>query len=371
MALSTEVLGYVTAVVLGKTLLIALVIRFLLRRGVRTALLSGLALAQTGEFSFVLATEASEFGLLGRDFQQVFVAGSVVTLIATPFLMRGGPLLMRWFTGGRATPPAAVLSAREGDALRDHGVLIGFGLAGRNAARVLRAIDVPYIATETNPSVVEEARARGERIVYGDATRRPLLERLGVARARFIVVAVSDPIATREIVTLVRTLAPDARILAKTRYILELDPLSAQGADVVVAEELEGTIDLVAEILRHCDIAEGAIARFTGELREEGYQALRAPPGMGIDPWLAEILQQIPTDWVDVPDDLPPGATLQSLGVRARTGASVLVVERSSRSFPGPSADFALEPGDRLLIFGSVDAVDRLNALLHERDIVS
>ena len=67
-----------------------------------------------------------------------------------------------------------------------------------------------------------------------------------------------------------------------------------------------------------------------------------------------------------VPDSIPEHATLESLGVRAQTGASVLVVERGSRSFPGPPADFVLEPGDRLLIFGSVDAVDRLHALLNE-----
>ncbi len=364
--LSMEVLGYVTAVVLGKALLIAVVILFLLRRSPRTAILSGLALAQTGEFSFVLATEASDAGLLGARFQQVFVAGSVITLIATPFLMRAGPVLVRWLATKRGVPVGSVQQLRQSDELRDHGVVIGFGLAGRNVARVLRAIDVPYIATETNPTVVEEAQARNERIVYGDATRRPLLERLGIEHARFVVVAVSDPIATREVVTLVRTLAPNTRILVKTRYILELDPLSATGADIVVAEELEGTVDLVAEVLRQCTVAEGAIARFTGELREEGYQALRAPPGMGLDPWLAEILEQIPTDWVDVPESIPSHATLESLGVRAQTGASVLVVERGSRSFPGPPADFALEPGDRLLIFGSVDAVDRLQALLHE-----
>lgn len=367
MQLSTEVLGYLTAVILGKALLIALVVGFLLRRSLRTSILVGLALAQTGEFSFVLATEADKAGLLGHGFQQVFVAGSVATLIATPFLVRGGPNLATWAGKrlGDAAKPAR--DRREADLLANHGVLIGFGVAGQNIARVLRAIDVPYVVVETNPASVEEATRAGENALYGDATRRPILERVAITRARFISVAISDPVATREVVALARTLAPDTPLLVKTRYKSELDPLSSSGASVVVSEELEGTVDLLAHVLRQCGIAEGSITRFAGELREEGYQALRAPAALGIDPWLAEILQEVPTEWVEVPDDFISGQSLESLGVRARTGASVLVVERGEQSFPGPGPDFELQGNDRLLIFGSVDAASRLHQLLQER----
>ncbi len=364
--LSTEVLGYLTAVILGKALLVALVVGFLLRRSLRTSILVGLALAQTGEFSFVLATEANKAGLLGYGFQQVFVAGSVATLIATPFLVRGGPSLAGWASRrfGDSAKPAK--DRREADTLRDHGVLIGFGVAGQNVARVLRSIDVPYVIVETNPASVEAATKTGENALYGDATRRPILERVGIERARFISVAISDPVATREVVSLARTIAPKTPLLVKTRYKAELDPLSSSGASVVVSEELEGTVDLLAHVLRQCDIAEGSITRFTGELREEGYQALRAPAALGIDPWLAEILQQVPTEWVEVPDGFAPGQTLGSLGIRARSGASVLVVERGEQSFPGPPPDFELQGNDRLLIFGSVDAAGRLSELLRE-----
>jgi CPA2 family monovalent cation:H+ antiporter-2 len=357
------VVGWVLAVMFGKALVVAGVVGLVLRRGVRLAVLTGLGLAQTGEFSFVLAAAAGSAGLLTEEFQDVFIAGSVLTLVATPFLFRVAPRVAGWFAR-RDGPAGAEAEGDDAEALRDHVVLLGFGLAGQNVARVLRAIDVPYAAVESNAHAAEAARERGERVVWGDATRGELLRRLGVERARLVVVALSDPIATREAVALVHSRAPEVTLLVKTRWQRELDSLSSLGADTVVSEELEGTLDLVGEVLRVCGVAEGAVARFARELREEGYQALRAPTALGIDPWLAELLQESPSDWLEVPDGFPGEATLAELEVRARTGATILAVERDGVPTPGPQPDFALRAGDRVLAFGDGSAIERLRELL-------
>ena len=363
LAAAPAVLGWVLAVVLGKALVVAGIVGLVMRRGIRLAVLTGLGLAQTGEFSFVLAASAVDEGLLSDELQDVFIASSVLTLVATPFLFRFAPRLAGWLSRLSDRDRVTEEAERSGDELHDHAVLLGFGLAGHNVARVLRAVGVSYAAVDANAHAAEEARERGEYVVWGDATRAPLLRHLAVERARLVVVALSDPIATRETVTLVRSLAPDVRLLVKTRWQRDLDVLSRLGADVVVAEELEGTLDLVGEVLRVCGVAEGSVVRFARELREAGYQALRAPPALAIDPWLAEVLHESPSEWLDLPHGFAE-ATLAQLEVRARTGATILAIERDGVPTPGPPPDFALREGDRVLAFGDGEALQRLRDLL-------
>ena len=248
--------------------------------------------------------------------------------------------------------------------LSDHAVLVGFCLAVRNLARVLRALEIPYVAVETNAAAVRDAQAQGEKVIYGDATRSVLLQRVGIGRAKLIAVAITDPTATRQIVQLARSLNSNAAILARTRYVLEVDRLQVAGANVVVAEELEGTIDLVSETLRIFGIAEGAIERFTGELRDEGYEMLRMPSALALDPWLTELLERVSTEWLEVPESFEGEASLADLEFRARTGASILAVDRGGTTSPNPPPSFAIRAGDRLLVFGGSETVARTRELL-------
>ena len=287
------VLAYVVGVVGLKAGLVALIITWLLRQGARHAVLTGMALAQTGEFSFVLAAAAVSAGILDAQLQAVFVTGSIATLAATPFLIAVAPRVARWVTGGRDEP--SIAPPRE-EAPSGHAVLVGFGFAGTTVARVLRARGIPYQAIEANADTVGFARARGEPIVWGDATRRALLERVGIRRARLVVVAISEPLATREVTSVVREMAPEVPILARTRFVRDADRLAQTGATSVVAEEFESTLALVAGALGGFDVPRPAIARFTGVLRDEGYELLRAPPGAILDPWLAELLDSAPGD---------------------------------------------------------------------------
>jgi CPA2 family monovalent cation:H+ antiporter-2 len=287
------VLAYVVGVVGLKTGLVALIVAAILRQGARHAVLTGMALAQTGEFSFVLAAAAVAAGILDAQLQSVFVTGSIGTLVATPFLIAVAPRVARWVGGGRDEP--SIAPAREG-APAGHAVLVGFGFAGTTIARVLRARGIPYQAIEANADTVRLARARSEPIVWGDATRRALLERVGIRHARLVIVAISEPLATRDVAAVVREMAPALPILARTRFVRDADRLGEMGATQVVAEEFESTLALVAGALGGFEVPRGAIARFTGVLREEGYGLLRMPPGAILDPWLSELLDPVPGD---------------------------------------------------------------------------
>jgi CPA2 family monovalent cation:H+ antiporter-2 len=336
------------------------VLAVVLRQGLRVGILSGFSLAQTGEFSFVLAAAAVSAGLLNNELEQIFIAGSALSLVATPFLMRVAPTV-----AAQLSRRVSVSEVGFGPAhLSDHAVLVGFGLACRNVARVLRSLEVPYVAIEANAAAVHEARSQGEEVVFGDATRQVLLQRVGIARSRLIAVAITDPIATRQIVALARSMNPDATILARTRYVRDVDPLHVVGADVVVAEELEGTIDLVSETLRVFGTPAGAIERFTGELRDEGYEMLRAPTALVFDPWLTELLERVSTEWLEVPESFEGEASLADLEFRVRTGASILAVDRGGTTSANPPPSFAIRAGDRLLVFGGSETLARTRDLL-------
>jgi CPA2 family monovalent cation:H+ antiporter-2 len=334
---------------------------FVLRRGLRLALLTGLGLAQTGEFSFVLGEVGRQQGLLSPALHQVFVAGSIVTLMATPFLFRVAPRLAR-FAGAADRVPARF--AAPTPARGAHVVIIGFGLAGQTLARVLAACDVSYVVLEANPVSVAEARSRGEPILFGDATRPAILERLDVARARLVTIAISDPAATRRCVAMTRALAPGVEILVRTRYVAEVDVLSEAGADVVVVEEFEATIDMLSAVLRAFGFAVETITRFSEQMREEGYEVMRAPPALALDPWLAELLGEAATEWMEVPAGAAVGRSLAELDVHARSGASILAVERAGGTTSNPAPAFVLAEGDRLLVIGTAENLRRAQHLL-------
>jgi len=380
------VAAYLAAAILLKGGIVVLANSVLLRQSTRIGVMAGLTLAQTGEFTFVLAEAARRAELIPGWVHQAVIAGSIVSLMATPFLIRIAPLLGDWVSGGRVLddhqetsllpepddtagqPRRAAANVAAKGSTEDSGrvLVIGFGAAGQTLARLFRSLDVPYTAIDANALGAEQARKRGEPIVFGDATRPQMLKRLDVANARLVVIAISDALATRRIVSRIRAISRHVPVLARTRYVREVDPLEAAGATAVVAEEFEGSIELVARALQLFHIPDASILKFTEALREGGYDAIRGEVGMSIDPWLVEILQEVDAQWIDIPTSFP-GASLAELDVRATTGATILAVNRAGSTTANPPPSLDLARGDRLLVLGDATILSKLEALLAQR----
>jgi CPA2 family monovalent cation:H+ antiporter-2 len=222
------------------------------------------------------------------------------------------------------------------------------------------------VGVDANASTVQSLHARGEPVHYGDVTRRGLLEHLGTAHAQLVVVTVSDPLATREAVRLVRQIAPEVPVVARTRFVLQVDPLYEAGASQVVAEEFESTLEVLSQSLRVFGTLEASVSDFVTMLREEGYEPLRAPE-LALDPWLGEMLEDVSSQWIEIESELGDGTSLASLGIRARTGCSILAVEHRGRRTPNPESSQAIARGDRLLVFGTPAEVQRLERLLADQ----
>jgi len=362
---------YLLAAVALKGAIVVLANGLLLRQSLRIGVMSGLALAQTGEFTFVLAEAARQAGLIEEWLHQGVIAGSILSLMATPFLIGVAPRVGDWAAGGRAlddreSEPPVSAPVADGPAPRDEGrvLVIGFGVGGQTTARLFRSLGVEYAIVEANALGAERARKQGEPVVFGDATRPQVLRRLDVAHARLVIVAISDPLATRRIVSRIRAISKHVPVLARTRYVLEVDPLESAGASVVVAEEFEGSIALVASALGLFGTPDSSIQKFTDALRDGGYGAIRSDFGLGLDPWLMEILQEVSPEWVEVPGSFAGETSLADLEVRAATGATILAVSRDGASTPNPPPSFELRPHDQLLVLGDAAILAKLEALL-------
>src|SRR5262249_49060136 len=258
--------------VVMKGLIIAAVVG-LLWRSTRVALLAGLGLAQIGEFSFVLVRAGVGAGVIGEPLEQAFLGTAVLTMAATPFLMRLGARLA--LLGGAASPAAAA------SALRDHVLVSGCGAtrqagaAGATGPGVLKETGIPFVAIDLLAENVDAAKREAIPVRFGDATRRGALEALGVRQARAAVVTVGDPTSTRQIVALVRQTNTTARILVRARRAAEIEELERLGADVVIPSEFETSTELFVRLLTHLGVPRHVTRIQESIIRLHHYQALR------------------------------------------------------------------------------------------------
>jgi len=326
-------------------------------RAPRIGILAGLALAQIGEFSFVLSRAGVESGLFAREWEQAFLGVAVVTMAATPFLVGAG---RRLATAGSAAP------GRDAGARRDHVLVLGYGTTGRAVARVLSETGVPFVAVELAADVVHEAQREGMPIEFGDGSRRAVLDALGAARARAAVVTIGDPAATRRAVSLLRQLNPEMRILARVQRVGEIEELERLGADEVVPSEFETSIELFVRLLTHLGVPRHVVRLQESMIRLDHYQALRGAP------LSAEALRRagdiiaggiLETARV-MEGSAAVGKTLAQLDLRRRTGATVLSVVRNEAPLPGVVATTDLEAGDLVVLYGSHQAIDAALTLL-------
>ena len=273
------VAGLVATIVVGKFVTSA-VAAVAVGYSWRSAVLTGSALAQVGEFSFILSKVGKDVGLLTGESFQIFLTVSVLTLLLTPFLIQASPAfarraeaiqrLRRWLpdrpADAYAIPPLH---------LRDHTIIAGYGVNGRNLAQVLRETEIAFVVVEMDGETVRQEQQKGMSIYFGDVTHPQVLRRLGIHEARALVLAISDPIATRQAVKVARQLNPALHIIARTRYLREIDDLRETGADQVVPEEFETSIEIFSRVLQHYRMPSRVIAEKAERIRKEGYALLR------------------------------------------------------------------------------------------------
>jgi monovalent cation:H+ antiporter-2, CPA2 family len=308
-----------------------------------------------------VASQARELGVLGGADEQRFLAVAVLSMVVTPVVMR-----LAWRRGDAGRPS----SADGGDGVQPEDaprvLIAGFGLTGEHLARVLAATGVDHRVLDTDPDRVKRERAAGVPIVLADASRADALTQAGIAGAKVFVVAINDAGASRRAVALARQLSPSVQVIVRTRFLSDTEELLRLGANQVVPEEFETSVEIFGRVLRELHVPRGTIAVQTELVRREGYQLLRGP--VAEERHLAvvgEILASTAVDTLFVGTDCAGcGRSLGEMGFRVRTGATVLSVVRGADEIHGPGADLVLQPGDLLVVRGEHRELDLARDLI-------
>jgi CPA2 family monovalent cation:H+ antiporter-2 len=270
------ILGFALAILVLKTAINYGVVR-IIRRSQRVGLVAAIGLAQVGEFSFVLAGSALSLQLFTASEYQVFLGAAILTMLAAPFLANGASDIADWVFQFRAMPTMeyATREVRAAKPLDDHVIIVGYGLNGRNVARALRRARIQYAVIESNGQVVRQARLDRELVFFGDGTRGEVLERVGIARAKVVVFCLAAIGDERRAVSVARHLAPKAHIVCRTRYVAEIAELQRLGANEVVPEEFETSLEIFARVLRTYGVPDATIRETAQAARNDHYEMLR------------------------------------------------------------------------------------------------
>lgn len=361
---------------LGTVLVKATIASFsawILRYPLRTALLAGFAVAQVGEFAFILSTTGLKYELLSPGNYQLFLAVSIMTMGGTPFIVNGSERLVTLLL--RLLIPTPVrrrleafgrvrAEARAGiDAMRGHMVIIGFGLNGKNVAHTAALAGIDHVVVELEKGKAEEARTLGHEVIVGDAANEMVLSEAGVTRARAVVVAISDPLATKETVAHIRMLSDAPHVIVRTRYVREIEDLLKLGANEVVPEEFETSIEIFHRALRHYLIPENELEDLVKKVRGDHYQTFRTMRKVGLSERmeLHASDQEIAALPIQLGRNGLAGRPLGDADIKGRFGVTVLAIKRGPRVLTRLDPSTRLLKGDVLYVLGDPVGISQLD----------
>ncbi|MFC4873408.1 cation:proton antiporter [Negadavirga shengliensis] len=362
------ILLLVTLTIVVKFIITALAVKSI-RSTFKEAFIVGFSIFQIGEFSLLLAKEGLKYELLDAITYQYFLAISVMTMALTPFILKKREDLACRVLN---IPVPAPIKARFGDRediptveltdemLTDHLIIVGYGLNGRNLARAAKRASIPYVIIEMNPETVRKEAAKGEPIIYGDAANAVVLEHVHVHRARVVVIAISNHDATQGIIVNIRHHSQNAFVIVRTRYVNEIEAMLELGADEVIPEEFETSIEIFTRVLNKYLVPRGEIEDFTHDVRVRNYEMFRAisndqPSGIRLD------LPEINFAGLKIEKDSGSfiGRPIKDINLRERTGINVVAIKRDGKTKTDITGDTKLKLGDVVYVVGKPEALER------------
>lgn len=339
----------------------------------RVAWLAGVGLAQFGEFGFVLTRLAQKNGLITQADASPLLAAGIGSMFLTPLLVRAAPHIT---AGERLLAPLerliGVRSIDEPDEdnakLSEHVVIVGYGLAGRFAARALRESGAPFVVLELNADNVRQGKAQGMPVYYGDATSEEALRHAHIESARLVVLLMNDPQASLRVVDTLRRVAVGVPVLMRTRYLAEREGLLKLGARDVVAEEVEGAVEIISRMLRGVDVPRNVIDELLRGVRGDTQSSERKQTVPRKQLGEVSALSALKIECVLVYAESPAvGMSPVTLRLRSQTGALVVGVHRDGELLEKPDPTVPFRAGDVVYFVGNSDALRATLALFEPK----
>lgn len=363
--INVEYFIYNIVLIIGLAIVV-LLIKFLatfitgriLKLPVRTIVSISILLSQIGEFSFVLAGEGIKYGLLTSQMFTMFLAVSIITMSATPFLQKTTPKIVELFKRVPRFQVDKELTTIEheehyDEELEDHVVIVGFGVNGKNMARACDHYSIPYIVVDMNPVIVEKEKSLGIPIIYGNASNESVLKELKITSAKCIVIATNTYDSTYKTVDAARRLNPEVHIIVRTRYVKNVDELYELGADEVIPEEFETSIVMFSRVMDYYNKNVDEIIDTIDTLRSDHYNTFRCVSPEEITATLSERITDLNVDSIYVTEN-------KQLDEYNFTDYDLTVTSiiRDNKTLVGFSPNFPLEIDDLILFTGNPENIE-------------
>ncbi len=357
------VAGCVLVVLVGKAAIAAGVTR-VLGHSIKVSILTGLALAQTSEFAFVLGKVGLDNGVIDAKTNQLFLAVAILSMMVSPAVIGAGPgllkLLERILPKSLASRLSRGIEPAGGTAkLEDHVIIVGYELKGQHLARVLSESKIPYVVIDNDPLTVRTEKKKGLNIVYGDATSQEVLQHAGIETARVLALTFRDHTILKRATELGDRLNHSLHIIAGAGELSDVRSLVKRGADEVVPDQLVTSIDFFHRVLDRYLVAGETIDRYVNEVQAEYAHLTRAL----FEKYRGSRLQHVPFSLVMSVYRVEEGSrmagkNLGDCGLRGATGATVVAVQSASgTNHVNPISTDLIEVGDAVMVLGRPDQV--------------
>ena len=338
----------------------------------RTVLLTGLSLFQIGEFAFILSKVGIEYNLLTPQTNQYFLSVSIVSMILTPFIIIFSERIAYSFIkvakiiGFDLTLVSNKCISEIGkNILENHLVIIGYGVNGSNLAKVAAANNIPFVVVEMNAETVRKQKFNGLPIIFGDATQDHILEAVHLSQARAAVIAISNNYATKTIVKNIRSQSDSLYLVVRTRYVKETSELIALGADEVIPEEFETSIQIFTHVLKKFLVPEDDIDQLVDKVRADNYQLFKGEYKLPKSYRPKTIADFNITSLRLISDNNKfLGKPLKELNLRAEYGISVLGIKRKDEMLDTIQPEEILKQGDIIYIQGLQNKIEQFHKMV-------
>jgi monovalent cation:H+ antiporter-2, CPA2 family len=344
----------------------------------RIALISAFTLFQVGEFAFLLSTIGIRNGLITHEVYQKFLVVSILTMALTPFLIGSAePLADKLI---RAWLPQRVRKRlskyQQGkkqvkpdfdDDLHDHLVIVGYGINGQNVARTTKQAGIPYVIIELGQEQFAAAKLENHPVIFGDSANPHILEQAHIHQARVVVISISDAEAAKKIVTVVRESCETAHVIVRTRSIKDIDETLRLGADEVIPEQFETSIEIFTKVLTRYLVSFDEIQSFITNIRAHNYELLSKAGGDKHHPSPVQmhipdmVIASLP---VQQEDNKIVGKSIVESGLKNNYNVTVLAIRRRGKYITTIEPTMTIETDDMLYLFGSPTNISRVNKYL-------
>lgn len=333
---------------------------------IRIIITVALFISQVGEFSFVLAGIGLNQGILDKELYDSIISLTVLTLLITPILFNFSPIITKRLSNRLKIKNNDFYSIEEADIeLDNHIIIIGYGINGRNLALAAKFANLKYIIIEMNPITVRNEKANGEPIFYGDASQDAILKSLSIDSAKICVIAISDPAATRSITSIAKKINPNVFLIARTRFMQEVEPLLQLGADYVIPEEYETSIQIFSKVLLKYMVPTSDIQTFTESIRQSSYKIFRNKSLNSTFNSLSTLVDNYDIVSIRIEKDIDIlGKTLAEINFRSLTELTLLAIKRDNNIIANPQSDEKIIKNDILVCWGKNDSIKSFENML-------